>query len=289
MITRQRTLLRLLELEKGKVSKLRLFKLAFLIREHAKQAPASAVYEFLPYQFGPYSFTLNHELKSLERDGWLRIFDAEICAARPLENETRKIERFLATAIESLVEKYRTVSTDELVTDVYRRFPWYTAGARNKARRATTIPIARNAVYTVGYEGLMLDGLLDLLLRNGIKQLVDVRCNPVARRFGFHKSTLERHCKDVGLTYVHLPALGIPSSWRQDLVDSAAYGHLFARYETEILPVNDNWIDVVCRLVRETPSALMCMEADARCCHRTRLARLVAERTELPLRELRCP
>jgi uncharacterized protein (DUF488 family) len=176
-----------------------------------------------------------------------------------------------------------------LISDVYRRFPWFTAAARNTKRRAAVIPTANNAVYAIGYEGLMLDGLLDMLLRAGIKQLVDVRCNPVARRFGFHKSTLERHCKDAGLTYLHLPELGIPSSWRQELVDSAAYERLFIRYETEILPIKAEWIEIACRLVRETPSAFMCLEADARCCHRTRLARVVAERTGLPLKELRCP
>jgi uncharacterized protein YwgA len=88
MITRQRTVLRLIELENGKVSKLRLFKLAFLLSECSKQAPASALYEFFPYQFGPYSFTLGHELRSMERDGWLRIFDTEVCASRPSQSET---------------------------------------------------------------------------------------------------------------------------------------------------------------------------------------------------------
>lgn len=80
-----------------------------------------------------------------------------------------------------------------MVANVYREFPWYTLNSKNAARRAASAPVASPAVYTVGYEGLMLDGLLDLLLRVGIKRLIDVRCNPVARRFGFHKSTLDRH------------------------------------------------------------------------------------------------
>src|SRR5579863_7341570 len=114
MITRQRTILRLIELEKGKVSKLRLFKLAFLLSESSKQAPASALYEFFPYHFGPYSFTLNHELRSMERDGWLRIFDAEVCAVRPSSMETERLEKSLAFEIESLVDQYRAHSTDDL-------------------------------------------------------------------------------------------------------------------------------------------------------------------------------
>jgi uncharacterized protein (DUF488 family) len=288
MITRQRALLRLIALEGGKVSKLRLVKLAFLLRQTAMSAPSSAVYDFLPYQYGPYSFTLNHELRVLEREGWLRVTDTEIVAARTLQTETMKLEKSLAYQIDSLVAGYRTFSTDALVNDVYRRFPWYTAHARNVRRRAATIPTATLGVYTVGYEGLMLDGVLDLLLRNGIKQLVDVRCNPIARRFGFHKSTLDRHCNDVGVSYVHVPELGIPSSWRQELDDETSYAKLFRRYEMEILPANERWIEVACRLAREKPTAFMCMEANAEYCHRTRLARVVSERTALPLQELRC-
>jgi uncharacterized protein (DUF488 family) len=287
MINRQRTLLQLIQLEGGKISKLRLFKLAFLLRDSAKESPAASLYEFLPYQYGPYSFTLNHELRSMERDGWLRILDTEIVSARPFESETSKLEKSLASVIESLVASFKGTSTDELISDVYKRFPWYTARAKSAGRRAATVPTAANAVYTVGYEGLMLDGLLDLLLRNGIKQLVDVRCNPVARRFGFHKSTLDRHCRDLGLSYVHLPQLGIPSSWRQDLSDLKTYERLFTRYEDEILPAQAAWVEKACELLKEKPSAFMCMEADALCCHRTRLARLLAKQTGLPLKELR--
>jgi hypothetical protein len=83
MITRQRILLKLLELEGGQVSKRRLFKLAFLLREDGAPAPSSALYEFIPYQFGPYSFTLNYELRSLERDGSIRLLDADVVAMRP--------------------------------------------------------------------------------------------------------------------------------------------------------------------------------------------------------------
>jgi uncharacterized protein (DUF488 family) len=288
MITRQRTLLRLLQMEKGKVSKLRLFKLAFLFAKEESETPSSALYEFLPYQFGPYSFTLNHDLRSLEREGWLRVLGTEICAVRALDAETAKLDGRLARSIANIVTRYESASTDDLIADVYRRFPWYTAAARNQKRRRATIPTADCAVYGVGYEGMMLDGLLDLLLQAGIKQLIDVRCNPVARRFGFHRSTLERHCKDVGLSYVHLPELGIPSGWRQELDDMEAYERLFMRYEGEILPSNEAHVEIACRLVTASPSAFMCLEADAKCCHRTRLARVVADRTGLPMRELRC-
>ena len=143
MIVRQRTLLRIIGMEGGKVSKLRLVKLAFLFQQSAKNAPSSAVYQFLPYQFGPYSFTLNHELRAMERDGWLRMTDTEVAAARPIKSESEKLEKSLANQIDSLVGGYRKFSTDAIVSEVYERFPWYTAHARNIHRRAASVPAAK--------------------------------------------------------------------------------------------------------------------------------------------------
>lgn len=288
MITRQRTILRLVNGEGARVSKLRLVKLAFLLHQTSEAAPASATYEFLPYQFGPYSFTLNHELRSLERGGWLRIGDAEIVPARSSVSETKRIEGTFASEIDALVLKYKSVSTSSLIRRVYEQYPWFTVHAKDPSRRRARLPLAPPAVYTVGYEGMMLDGLLDLLLRSGIKRLADVRCNPVARRFGFHKSTLMRHCADVGISYVHIPTLGIPSSWRQSLDDDEAYKALFGRYETEILPANEPWVETAAKLATEVPTAFMCMEAEPRSCHRSRLAAVIADRTGLSCRELRC-
>src|SRR5687768_2750672 len=147
MITRQRILLRVVDLEGGVISKLRLVKLAFLFRATSEDAPTSAAYEFLPYLFGPYSFTLGHELRTLERDGWLRVDDHEIRANRSLSAETAKLDKCLCYGVESLVTRYRSTSTNDLVSEVYRRFPWYTANAQNARRRAVSIPNAERAIY----------------------------------------------------------------------------------------------------------------------------------------------
>jgi uncharacterized protein (DUF488 family) len=287
MIGRHRALLRLLAKEGGRTSKLRLVKLAFLVGKQASASPKACLYEFFPYHHGPFSFTLYHELRTLERDGWVRVFEQDVALVQNASLEIAKLDGALQRVIDGLSDDYRGISTDVLVSNVYRDFPWYTMNSRNVSRRAATAPVAQPAVYSVGYEGLMLDGLLDLLLRSGVNQLIDVRCNPVARRFGFHRSTLERHCGDVGIAYVHIPELGIPSSWRAALDDLASYEKLFERYEGEVLPRKASYVEVVGRLVRERPSALLCMEADPVCCHRTRLARQVATLTGLPLKELR--
>jgi hypothetical protein len=52
------------------VSRLRLVKLAFLLSREAS-APRAGIYDFGPYKRGPFSFTLYHEMRALERNGWL--------------------------------------------------------------------------------------------------------------------------------------------------------------------------------------------------------------------------
>lgn len=286
MINRQKAILQLVSNEGGRVGKTRLFKLAFVGSYDADAQANNVAYEFVPYHFGPYSFTLAHELKTLERDGYLRIMDSEIKLV-----ETAGLFPQPTTAvrswIDSLSRRYKAVSTDDLVSLVYKRYPWYTSLARDKRKREAELVDASPAVYTVGYEGMMLDGFLSLLLKNGIKQLLDVRANPVARRFGFHKSTLKRHCDDVGINYLHFPELGISSVDRSELDDKASYLRLFDQYDTRIERSGEQYVKEVSELMCSIPSALMCMEADAKFCHRTRLASFVSSASKLRVEELR--
>ncbi len=187
MISRQKSLLQLIENEGGEVSKLRLVKLAFLLRQRSHVASKGGLYNFIPYLHGPYSFTLSHELNALERDGWLSVVDSTVKVGR--NSPPAPLDKSFLSEIDQLSREFRWVPTERLVADVYRDFPWYTANAKNESNRAATVPTAQCSVYTVGYEGVMLDALLDLLLRSGIKRLIGVRCNPVARRFGFHRSS----------------------------------------------------------------------------------------------------
>ncbi len=289
MINRQRALIRFIANEGGRIKLLRLVKLSFLLRQTAEGIPSSTLYDFIPYHYGPYSFTLIHELRSAERDGWVRITDSGVELLRSTEIELSKLERAVANEIDSLTRRYRNVSTTKLVSRVYAVYPWYTSRAKDERLRGAASPAVSPAVFTVGYEGMMLDGLLDLLLRTGVKRLIDVRCNPVARRFGFHRSTIERHCRDLAIQYTHVPELGIPSNRRAELDGQDSYNRLFDYYERNILPAHKESVNMVSTLMRKEPSALMCMEADAKCCHRTRLAAAVAKATDLPAKELRNP
>ena len=286
MFSRQRVILRLLQNEGGSTSRLRLVKLAFMVSRE-RDVPRTGIYEFVPYRRGPFSFTLYHDLRGLANDGWVAEAERDIGLIQASDLETAFLDSEFVDRIDRVSERFRGVATSALVDRVYHDHPWFTMNSEATEKRAIDRPKSPRAVYTVGYEGIMVDGLLDLLLRTGVERLIDVRCNPIARRYGFHKSTLNRLCADVGIEYVHVPSLGIPSAWRADLGDRESYDRLFLRYEREILPAEAASVLRVGKLINERPSALMCMEADHTCCHRSRLAALVSQHTELPIKELR--
>ncbi|MFN5949259.1 MAG: DUF488 family protein [Pirellulaceae bacterium] len=183
-----------------------------------------------------------------------------------------------------MVSRFGKKDTTSLVDYVYERYPAFTVNS--KRRKLSVRPEAKPAVFTAGYEGLSIDGFLNLLIVSGIKRLIDVRNNPIARRYGFHKSTLQRLTDRLEIDYVHLPELGIRSEDRQSLVDQDDYDTLFDRYEKTILKDERESIQQVGRLVTELPSVLVCMESEPKCCHRSRLAAAVSKEIKLPIRHL---
>jgi len=286
MTTRRSTILRILSRLNGHASKLHLVKLAFLLSQEAEDSPRSAVYEFVPYKFGPYSFTLYYDLAQLAREGWIEATNTGVRLLGFRKDEPRDLAFGFAAEIDRILDKYAGMPLRDLVADVYRRYPWYTANSHDLSKRGVKLPKAPIAVYKVGYAGLMVDGLMDRLLRAGIARLMDVRCNPVARRYGFHKSTLERIAADLGIEYVHIPDLGVPSDRRQNLSDPQTYNKLFDWYASELAKSKQAAVAQAIALVKSKPSALMCMEADPACCHRTSLAEHIAALTNLPVVEL---
>src|SRR5215469_2743962 len=284
MFSRQRAILRLIDNEGGSIARLRLVKLAFLLSREP-EAPKAGLYDFIPYKHGPFSFTLYHELRVLGRDGWVAEQEHDVEIAEAPNLETAFLAKEFLALIDEVSGRYRSLSTSVLLDRVYHDYPWFTLNSDVIQKRAVSRPTAKAAVYTVGYEGIMVDALLDCLLHKGIKRLIDVRCNPIARRYGFHKATLRKLCSDIGIEYLHFPVLGVPSIWRTDLFNESAYERLFDRYEKEILPKQRPAVETVSNLIMEMPSALMCMEAKHDCCHRSRLGAEVSRQTSLPVVE----
>jgi len=271
----------------GEASHLEATKWAFLVRTETATAGGSSFYQFVPYRFGPFSFGLFQEVAAMTRDGLIEELPKSRWSLTDAGRaEARRAESGPAAAARSIVKRFVGTPSSTLIDHVYSRHPWFTINSN--IRKEETRPVAPLAVYTAGYEGLLIDGFLNGLLKAGIVRLIDVRHNPIARRYGFHKSTLARLCGNLEIEYRHVPELGIPSEQRQDLAQggSVARTQLFNSYERTTLATQIESIATVASLVKEKASVLVCMEAKACDCHRSRLAKSVAALTGLPIVDL---
>lgn len=288
MLHRQRTLLYFLHLAGGEASHLHVTKWSFLLSREGETRGGDAFYEFVPYKFGPFSFCLYQEAVALAEQGLLADTGSNIWKL----TETGR-EAALSTPVEvksdsrRIHERYGRMDFDALLDNLYPRYPAYTYLSKRKV--LANRPKAEPAVFTAGYEGLTIDGFLDLLVQSGIRRLIDVRHNPIARRYGFHRSTLDRLCGNLEIEYLHMPQLGIRSDLRQNLFTQEDRDRLFDRYEATTLVEASAEVRRVATLVSEKASVLVCMEAQPCQCHRSRLAEAVAEITTLPIRHLSSP
>lgn len=265
----------------GNARRLQLMKWAFLL-SCSESRGGNAFFQFLPYHYGPYSFCLAQEMDALVRHGYVLQEDDKIWALTKLGENTRfALDQTIRMDIWRTLKDHENSSNETLLDYVYERFPWFSVNSRIK--RLEERPEADCAVYTAGYEGLSVDGFLNQLIQHGIRRIIDVRRNPVARRFGFHKSTLKRLAEKVDIDYVHFPQLGIASEQRQELHTYSDRLELFNTYSATTLRTETEAIAEVAQLTKERASVLVCLEAEPEYCHRSFLAAPVAEKSGLPI------
>lgn len=287
MLKRQRILLRILREARRPISHIELVKAAFLLREESVLANEPAFYDFVPYKFGPFSFALYRELSALVRDGYVVDEERSVRLAGRMKSESIRKSNELPTgwksAVHRAVREYLSASQDDLLRDVYRRYPWFAFKSEldKLVSEVPAAPIAPLAIYTVGYEGKSVDSFFNGLLSSGVAAILDVRANPISRKFGFARKSMSEIAAKLDIEYVHLPELGISSKERADLSDFESYQHLLDRYEDEMLPRRTDAVANVVQLLGRKPSALLCMEQDVRCCHRGRLATTAAAQAGL--------
>lgn len=290
IITRQKMFLHTLRSAGGSASHLAATKWCFLIGQESESKGGSAFYKFVPYKFGPFSFSLYHEASTLASLGLIEEIDDQTWAVtKDGIRQADTLPGSLKRDVELIVERYGRESTQGLLDVVYKRYPWYTILSDMIERRAGAPPRSEPSVYTMGYEGLLIDEFLNRLLECGIRRVIDVRSNPIARRYGFHKSSLSRLCERLGFEYCHFPDLGIPSEERRHLRSASEYDSLFERYREEMLPERIGSLQKAAEMLQADASVLVCSEADPRFCHRTHLAGVLSARTGLPIRHLGWP
>ncbi len=276
LYARQKLLLALVRGAGGTVSATDFQKLLFL---YSRKWEAEPSFQFVPYRFGGVSFQSYADRKTLIDKGLLF----------PLEKGEWKLTAKAAPYIpQELSSRLRLFATravpergDPLIERAYREEPYYASRSEilnrifpKAAERKTVLSAIRqqsegSAVFTIGYESNSIDGYLDRLVRNGVALLCDVRRNPLSRKTGFSKHSLESYCERVGIRYRHFPELGIPGERRRELVTQADYDALFDEYEREDLPKAGEAITELDRLLQDhSRIALTCFEKEPDCCHR---------------------
>lgn len=271
------------------VRRIELIKWCFLLRYESETKGGSTFYDFVPYKFGPYSFSLVQEIEKLEFMKFVVKVDEKswaIGAGFPTDRIVEGIAPAIERDLNKIVARFIHDPIHKLLDYVYHKYADFTVNSDRE--KLATRTKGGTAVYTAGYEGLSVDAFLNLLVRCGIERIIDVRSNPIARRFGFHKSTLQRLAGQLAIDYDHFSELGIGSAARRLAPTIESRISMFGDYENITLASEAVAIEAVCRLVSERPSVLICMEADPACCHRSRLAKLVAQMTDLEIIDLGC-
>ncbi len=149
-----------------------------------------------------------------------------------------------------------------------------------KARKATKL-------FTIGYELSKPDAVIAELKRAKVKLLVDTRAVAASRKPGFSKRQLAATLDENGIAYLHLQKLGTPDAGRQ----AARAGKLDTLWKIYAKHLKTpEAIEAMAELVTIVKSGqsvcLLCYERDKDCCHRTRIAEIVHERTGVSVVDL---
>ena len=277
MLNRHKVLLALIAEFGGIIGQTDCQKLMFLLRQDYNQN----YYDFFPYNFGAYSLVLARDKRYLTNLGYLKSRDHFAV------NRSQRVSTLLHSttnrSIRSLAKQVGNSRGNDLLKVTYKRFPYY-ASASQKAEsilskaeyaeiRKQDKKEATPCLFTLGYEGKSIDLYLDQLKKHNISTVIDVRNNPLSRKFGFSKKQLVKFVPLVGTEYVHLPELGIPANMRRNLDSDKAYSNLFKYYEAKILPQQTKSLTLIKDFLRRRKRVtLTCFEADYRSCHRSIIA-----------------
>jgi len=276
MFYRRKILLSLLQLFKGKLPKIDFQKYLFLF--NIKRAVP--FFEFIPYKYGCYSFQANQDMLTLCKynlvedlnKNWKLVDKSNYLSSLKMEDRI---------ALLNLNRDFKYLKEDDLIKYVYENYPYYAIHSL-KAKEILNDesyklirdlkPNKNNYLLcTIGYEGKTIEHFTNQLIKEDIRVLCDIRKNALSMKYGFSKNQLKFILENVGIEYIHIPELGIESGKRQNLNTLEDYEELFRNYELDTLPGKLEELKTIHNLFIENKRiALMCFEADHKCCHRSR-------------------
>lgn len=253
--------------------KTKIQKLLFLSTINEDNCP----YDFFPYNYGPYSIELQHDLDRLCKDEILTIsIDQYTVNHTPL----LKISNARKARLDDVFNKFGNYNTHDLIKYVYTNYPQYainsikakellTSGEMDRVTKCKSNQCERT-LFTIGYEHKSIDKYLHQLIENNIHTLIDVRANSYSMKREFIGKNLAHQCNFLGIEYLHMPEVGIPTEYRKK---STSKAELFKIYKEDLLPQHKGRIGEMIKLLDERKRvALTCFEASYGECHRNILA-----------------
>ena len=133
-------------------------------------------------------------------------------------------------------------------------------------------------LYTIGYEKARLADVVATLAAAGVATLIDVRDRPISRRPGFSKRQLAASLEEAGIRYVGLRPLGTPPEGRE-AGRRRQWERFWAIVDEKLSTAEAELaLSQAAEIAGDSPSCLLCYEADWRQCHRRRVAEILADR-----------
>lgn len=157
-----------------------------------------------------------------------------------------------------------------------------------KARSTKAKPKTKaGKLFTIGYEKATPGAVMAELKRAKIKLLVDTRAVAASRKPGFSKRQLAASLDEEGIGYLHLQKLGTPDDGRQ-AARAGKLDTLWRIYAQHLLtPEAIEAMDELVSIVKSGQTVcLLCFERDCACCHRSRIAEVVQDRTGIQVENL---
>ena len=153
--------------------------------------------------------------------------------------------------------------------------------------QAKAKPKAKAKLLTIGYEKAKPDAVMTELKRAKVKLLVDTRAVAASRKPGFSKKQLSASLDEEGIAYLHLQKLGTPDDGRQ-AARAGKLDTLWRIYAKHLLtPDAIEAMDELVTIVKSGQTVcLLCYERDCACCHRSRVAEVVQDRTGIEVVDL---
>ncbi len=132
----------------------------------------------------------------------------------------------------------------------------------------------RDTIYTIGHSNRTIGEFLELLAKNGIELLVDIRLFPASRtnpQFGQRR--LARSLEKAGIGYVHEPRLGGRRRAAKDSKNTGWRNASFRGY-ADYMATEDFQAGLMAllRAAKKKTTAIMCAEAVPWRCHRNLVA-----------------